>query len=285
MVVSGIDAQASMTRLHAQFLGWSDCGPALGRGRVNDVNKTLKESAMRKLIGGLALFAVMGVWAAPAVAQIGQIPVYAAPAGYAGLRISGDWGMGANSDSKWEDSSPMTFGGMIGFGGGMFNINAGAGYVDPKAETLGLKKPISFGGNVGVTLVKPSAQSPLAVGVFAGAGYTNYKTDGDADVLKQLDVPFGVSVGFSPAMSGNVGFEVWAAPRGVYSSQDYGTKFNRFGFGASGGVNVNFAMGFGIHAAVDWSTYSEKTVEQQIAPKYSPLLIGAGLHYTFKMPS
>jgi len=263
-------------------LGWC-CGHALGRNEFTDVNKALKESAMRKLIGGLALFAVMGVWAAPAVAQIGQIPVYAAPAGYAGLRISGDWGMGVNDDTKWDESSPMSFGGMIGVGSGMFNINAGAAYVDPKVTDL--KKPLSFGGNVGVTLMKPSEQSPLAVGVFAGAGYTNYKTETDTDVLKQLDVPFGVSVGFAPAMSGNVGFEVWAAPRGQYSSSDFGDKVNRFGFGASGGVNVNFAMGFGIHAVVDWSTFSEKTVGNTIANKYSPLLIGAGLHYVFKMPS
>ena len=247
---------------------------------------------MRKLIGGLALFAVMGVWAAPAVAQIGQIPVTTSPAGYMGLRISGDWGMGANNDTKWTDnsSSPMTFGGMVGFGTGMFNINAGAGYVDPKTD--GMKKPISFGGNVGVTLLRSTEQSPLAINVFGGVGYTNYKVETtagtDADLWKQLDIPFGVGIGFSPATSGNVGFEIWAAPRGQYSSSDVALateKLNRFGFGASGGVNVNFAMGFGIHAAVDWSTFSEKTVGDETYSKYSPLLIGAGLHYTFRMPS
>jgi hypothetical protein len=246
---------------------------------------TLKESEMKKLICGMALLAVMGVWAAPAVAQLSNMPVSTSPAGYAGVRISGEWGMGLNEDTKWEvdGSSPMAFGGMIGFGTGMFNINAGAAYVDPKAE--GLKKPISFGGNVGVTVLPSTEQSPLAVNVFAGVGYTSYKTDADVDVLKQLDIPFGVGIGFSPPTSGNVGFEIWAAPRGVYSSQDVGTKFNRFGFGASGGVNVNFNMGFGIHATLDWSTFSEKTVEQSIAPKYSPLYLGAGLHYTFRTPS
>jgi hypothetical protein len=244
---------------------------------------------MKKLIGGMALLAVMGVWAAPAMAQLSNMPVWTSPAGYMGVRISADWGMGLNDDSKWEDSSPMAFGGMLGFGTGMFNINAGAAYVDPKAETLGLKKPISFGGNIGVTVLPSTEQSPLAVNVFAGAGYTNYKaevgTGGDADVLKQLDIPFGVGIGFSPPTSGSVGFEIWAAPRGVYSSQDFGTKFNRFGFGASGGVNVNFDAGFGIHATMDWSTFSEKTVDQEIAPKYSPLYLGAGLHYTFRTPS
>jgi hypothetical protein len=244
---------------------------------------------MKKLIGGMALLAVMGVWAAPAMAQLSNMPVTTSPAGYAGVRISGDWGMGLNEDTKWGESSPMAFGGMIGFGTGMFNINAGAAYVDPKLE--GLKKPISFGGNIGVTFLQATAESPLAVNVFAGVGYTDYKAEeagaGGDEVLKQLDIPFGVGIGFSPPASGNVGFEIWAAPRGVYSSQDVlgTTKFNRFGFGASGGVNVNFNMGFGIHATMDWSTFSEKAVDNQISPKYSPLYLGAGVHYTFRTPS
>lgn len=238
---------------------------------------------MKKLIGGMALLAVMGVWAAPAMAQLSNMPVTTSPAGYTGVKISADWGMGLNDDSKWGTSSPMAFGGMIGYGGGMFNINAGAAYVNTKVDTY--KKPISFGGNVAVTVLPSTEQSPLAVNVFAGAGYTSYKDDADVQLLKQTDIPFGVGIGFSPAATGSVGFEIWAAPRGVYSIQDYGTKFNRFGFGASGGVNVNFSQGFGIHAAIDWSTFSEKSVDQQIALKYSPMYLGAGVHYTFRTPS
>ncbi len=238
---------------------------------------------MKKLIGGLAFVAVMGAWAAPAVAQLSNMPVYTSPAGYMGVRISADWGMGLNDDTKWTDSSPMAFGGMIGFGTGMFNINAGAAYVNPKSDLL--KKPISFGGNVGVTVLQPE-QSPVAVNVFAGVGYTDYKEDvTDTSIWKQLDIPFGVGIGITPPTSGSVGFEIWAAPRGAYSSVDVGTKFNRFGFGVSGGVNVNFDMGFGIHAALDWSTFSEKTVDGDTLEKLSPLYLGAGLHYTFKTPS
>ena len=238
---------------------------------------------MKKLIGGMALLAVMGVWAAPAVAQIATMPVYTSPAGYAGVKISADWGMGLNDDSKFVDSSPMAFGGMLGFGTGMFNINAGAAYVDTKDEAQ--KKPISFGGNIGVTVLPSTEQSPLAVNVFAGGGYTKYEQEASGDQFKKLDIPFGVGIGFSPPTSGNVGFEIWAAPRGVYSRWDFGgdDTSSRFGFGASGGVNVNFNAGFGIHAAIDWATFSEKT--EDLLAKYSPLHFGAGLHYTFRTPS
>jgi opacity protein-like surface antigen len=71
----------------------------------------------------------------------------------------------------------------------------------------------------------------------------------------------------------------------VYSRWDFGgdDTSSRFGFGASGGVNVNFNAGFGIHAAIDWATFSEKT--EDLLAKYSPLHFGAGLHYTFRTPS
>jgi opacity protein-like surface antigen len=239
---------------------------------------------MKKIVGITLGALAIAVFANTASAQLGYTPVLVYPSGYAGLNIQGGIGMGLNSDAEGADGKIFTYGGMVGFGGGMFNINAGVNQVDPKTD--GVKKPLSFGGNVQVTVMKP-AESPLAINVFGGFGMWNLKTDTDPsqDIVKVMNIPFGVGIGFSPPTAGSVGFEVWAAPRGNYLSEDYdGDKVNRFGFGASGGVNVNFAAGFGVYAAIDWSTFSEKTVDAGIAPKVSPLVWGAGLKYTFGMP-
>jgi hypothetical protein len=241
-----------------------------------------------KTIVRIGLIAVaLAVFANTAPAQDAAQPVWTSPAGFQGLLISGDFATGLNDDAKFSTSSPLAFGGSVGYGASMFNVRATAMYVDTKRDDL--KKPISFGGQVGVTVFQP-AESPLAVNVFGGVGYTSYKTDTDpsATFNKNLNVPFGVGIGFSPPTSGNIGFEVWAAPRGQYNSNDLTDagldKVNFFGFGVSGGVNVNFNMGFGIHALIDWSTFSEKTVDGTVYESFSPMYVGAGLHYNFKMP-
>lgn len=226
---------------------------------------------------GLAALAIT-VFATNAAAQggyLGYLPTYTSPKGYQGVMISGDWGMGMNDDAKISEDAPMAFGGMLGYGSGKFNIQAGATYVDPKVE--GVSKPISFGGNLGFTLFQP-AESPLSVNVFAGAGYWSVSADGGEGLYTQLQVPAGIGISFSPPMSGSVGFEIWAAPRGQYVSvtPEGEDALSEFGFGAAGGVNVNFAQGFGIHAAIDWLS-----VGGDLDAK--PMVVGAGLHYNLKM--
>ena len=219
------------------------------------------------------------VFANTAAAQLPTIPVYTSPAGFQGLMVSGDWGMGMNDDAKYGTDSPMAFGGGIGYGSGMFNITGLVGYLDPKVD--GLNKPISFGGNIGVTLLK-KADSPLAVNLFGGAAYTSFSEDPGDAIGTSLNVPFGVGIGFSPPSSGSMSFQIWAAPRGQWTqfSPEVGDSDSDFGFGASGGVNLNFAQGFGIHAAIDWSTFSS---DVEGGDSTSPMVVGAGLHYNFKM--
>lgn len=236
------------------------------------------KTMVRISLGVLALALVAG----QASAQLPTLPRYTNPAGYQGLMIMGDWGMGMNDDAKYGvDDSPMAFSGMIGYGAKMFNINAGVGYLDTKDTEL--SKPLSFGGNVGVTLLQ-KAESPLSVNIFGGLGYTSLsEADGGPSIGTNMVVPFGVGVGFSPPSSGSVSFQIWAAPRGEWNqfSPEVGESDSDFGFGASGGVNVNFAAGFGIHAAIDWSTFSS---DVEGGESLSPMVVGAGLHYNFKMP-
>jgi len=246
---------------------------------------------MKKIVGiSLGALAIM-MLATPASAQLGYMPVIVYPSGYQGVNIQGGFGMGMNDDTKGvkEDgttSQGMAFGGTVGFGMKMFNINVGAASVDTK--NFGVNKPLAFGGNVGVTVLRPAA-SPLAVSVFGGFATWSLKTDPGGTKLGSMNsIPFGVGIGVAPPMTGSVGFEVWAAPRGNLLSQkpEGGESVSQFGFGVSGGVNVNFAMGFGIYAAIDWATYAEKTDDagNVTADKISPMFVGAGLKYTFKTP-
>lgn len=243
---------------------------------------------MKKLLGGIALaLFIGGLLAQPAAAQWGYIPMYTSPAGYEGLRINADFGMGINDDAKVGEDSPMAFGGAIGYGASNFNITGVFSYVDTKVDAL--KKTPSFGANAAFTLLKQ--ETGLAVNVFAGFGMWNVKdtTSASNSVVKVMNIPFGVGVGFSPPSSGSVSFEIWAAPRGNYYSQDIPgistEKINQFGFGASGGVNVMFAQGFGIRAAVDWLNLPEKTLDNppSVIPSASPIVVGGGLFYTFRM--
>lgn len=242
-----------------------------------------------KVVSRISIAALaLALFASPAAAQLLNLPVLVYPAGYQGLMIRADFGTGLNNDAKQfgVDKSPMAIGGMVGFGSKMFNVNVGAAYLNTRNDEL--KKPIEFGGNVGVTLIN-KAEMPIAVNVFAGAGYVAIKdTTANSPSAKILNVPFGIGVAFKPAMSGSVGFDIWAAPRADYMSQNFsdvgGEKVNRFGFGVSGGVNVNFAQGFGIYGALDWSTFAEKTTTLATYPKVSPFYVGGGLSYKFKMP-
>jgi hypothetical protein len=218
------------------------------------------------------------VFASNAAAQggyLGYMPAYTSPKGYQGLMISGDWGMGMNDDAKLSDDAPMAFGGALGYGSGKFNILAGASYVDPKVD--GVSKPISFGGLLGFTLLQ-KAESPLSVNVFGGAGYWSVSDTAGNGLYTQLQAPFGVGISFAPPSSGSVSFEIWGAPRGQYVSvtPEGADATSEIGFGAAGGVNVNFAQGFGIHAAIDYLNVGGDL-------EGSPMVVGAGLHYNFKM--
>jgi len=245
---------------------------------------------MKKIVGITLGALAIAVFANTASAQLGYMPVIVYPGGYQGLNIQAGVGLGMSNDTKGvkaddTESQGMAFGGTVGFGAKMFNINVGLSSVDTKEAGLG--KPLSFGGNVGVTVLKP-AESPLAISLFGGYGTASIKDTAGTKYGTQSRIPFSVGIAFAPPMTGSVGFEVWAAPRGESMSlkPEGGTSISQFGFGVSGGVNVNFAMGFGIYAAIDWATFAEKTEGSVVtADKYSPLFLGAGLKYNFKTPS
>jgi hypothetical protein len=235
------------------------------------------KTMVRVSVAALALV----VFAGSAAAQLVNVPIYTAPAGYQGILVAGGVGVGGNDDAKFAASSPLAYGGAVGFGTSMFNITGMVAQLDTKDEG-GLEKEIEFGGQVGVTVMNKEAM-PLAVNVYAGAGYVKFDNNG-AD-FKSLNIPFGVGVGYKVPTTG-VQVLPFVAPRGQFNSYSSGgASASQFGFGVSGGLMVNLPMGLGFHAALDWSTFAEKTgTDLGDLPKVSPLIFGGGIHYVFKLP-
>lgn len=203
----------------------------------------------------------LGLLAGPALAQMIGNPVYFSPKQGVGLTIAGDYGRGLNDASLKGNY----FGGRATLGLPMFAVTLGAGSFKPKGATT---SETSFGGDVGVTVLKGPAV-PVTVSLQAGAGYSSVSG------VKTLHVPAGAALAFnvkSPAAS----IEPWVAPRIDYARVKIGTlSTNQTKFGASGGVNVGLPSGLGFHAALDYLNISGG----------SPFMVGAGVHYTIKIPS
>jgi hypothetical protein len=212
-----------------------------------------------KVVARFSLAALaLGLVAAPASAQLLGLPVVYAPAP-AGITIGGMFGRGLNDASGKANSA----GGMLTYGGPMFQVGAGASYFD-----FDLAKTISFGGNAGVSLpLGPTL--PVKILVVAGVSYAS------KDGVKNLNVPAGVTFGFN-VPSTSVTVTPWVSPQIRYSRIDpgTGTTFSNTDFGGSGGISIGLPMGLGFDVAVDYTNVSGG----------SPFLVGGGIHYTIKTP-
>jgi hypothetical protein len=236
---------------------------------------------MRKLLGGLAVVALLaGVWSTPAAAQIHGNPTYAAMPG-TGVTIYGDWAMGLNDDAKWyndadELKAPMYGGGRIALGLPKFGVWAGAGGFP--LGISGASAKVGFGGGAGFHVLSGPEQ-PLTVSIQGGVGYYKYETE------KNLIVPFGALLAFNVPTTG-VGVTPWIYPRGEWYSFEESTldiDESKIGFGVSGGLMITLPMGFGFDVTLDWK--SIKFGEGDFAETWSPMTLGAGLHYKFNVPS
>jgi hypothetical protein len=211
-----------------------------------------------------AMVAVLGLFASPARAQMFGNPVYFSPKQGVGLTIAGDYGRGLN------DASGKTnyFGGRATLGLPVFAVTVGGGSV--KAE--GADGEITFGANVGVTVLKGPAV-PVTLSLQAGVGSMKI------DPITTMNIPLGAALAFNVNSPG-ASVEPWVAPR-VQLTRVSGTiggidvSSTETNIGASGGVNVGLPSGLGFHLAVDWLNVDGG----------SPLGVGAGLHYTIKIPS
>jgi hypothetical protein len=222
---------------------------------------------MSAVVGTLALFA------SPVLAQMLGNPVYFSPKQGVGLTLAGDYGRGLN------DASGKTnyFGGRATLGLPMVAITAGAGS-EKQSSSIGGASFTSFGGDVAVTVLKGPIV-PVSLSLQAGAGYSSKSG------IKQVHVPIGAALAFNVKSPG-ASVEPWVAPRlDLYRASGTGivNPTTEKHVGASAGLNVGLPSGLGFHLALDY-TYV-KGLGTLSSSERSPFLVGAGVHYTIKIPS
>lgn len=217
----------------------------------------------------------VAVLTVPAHGQLSGLPVYFSPKGTTGLTLSGDYGRctidcGAVNPSFIGARAllglPIV---TIGVGGGSYNT-----------DVSGADKEITFAGKVAVRVLG-GALLPVSVSVQAGVGFLKVgDLSTDLAEFTSTTVPIGVGIAANVPTPG-ASIEPWIAPRIQITRNKIETLFAALSvtdtdtrFGISGGVNIGLASGLGFHAAFDYLNL----------PGFSPITIGVGLHYTFKLP-
>ena len=214
---------------------------------------------MKSFVGCAAALALaVGLVVAPAAAQLNSIPVYFNPKGGTGFTLAGDFGKGVNTQS----GKNTAFGVRASVGGGPFSIGAGVGTV-----SLAGQSEVQYMGNAALRIVG-GPLIPVSVAVQAGVGYLKVAS------VKTLNIPIGIGIGLSVPTPG-FSFDPWIAPRVTVNAVEIlGITTTNSGVGVSGGVNLAFVMGLGLHLGFDWTKVGGA----------QPLIIGAGVHYKFGPP-
>lgn len=215
----------------------------------------------RNLWLGAAAALLSGMAVHPVAAQVAGLPVMntGLPAG-AGVSI--DAGIpNAAAGSGWAAGAT----GRVGTG--ILGATATVSRVMPDGGV----DQWSYGGT-GNFKVFGGPLVPISVTLQAGAAVIKACIpESSCDGTEQV-YHYPVGVGFAvvvpnPALA----IKPWIAPRADITRAS-GETTTRFGISA--GVELNFINGFGLHAAYDW-------VKGDGA---NPGILGAGLHYTFRVP-
>jgi hypothetical protein len=220
-----------------------------------------------------AAVSVLGLIASPAMAQMWGNPVYFSPKQAVGLTIAGDYGRGLNNASEKTNY----FGGRATLGLPMVAITVGGGTEKPSGTFTGENTPW-FGGDVAATVLKGPVV-PVSVSLQAGAAYSSKSG------YKQLRAPLGVALAFNVKSPG-ASVEPWIGPRVdiLHVSGTGITSATETHVGASAGLNVGLPSGVGFHVALDY-LYVKAPAGGGSSSDYSPFVVGAGIHYTIKIPS
>lgn len=218
---------------------------------------------MKNFIGSAAALALaVGLVVAPAAAQLISIPVYFNPKGGTGFTLAGDFGKGVNAES----GKNTAFGVRASVGGGPFSIGAGLGTVSSEIQYMGNAALRIVGGPL----------IPVSVAVQVGVGYLKQDIPAGPTTVSAttLNIPIGIGIGLSVPTPG-FSFDPWIAPRVTINAVEVlGITATNSGVGVSGGVNLAFVMGLGLHLGFDWTKVGGA----------EPLIIGAGVHYKFGPP-
>lgn len=230
---------------------------------------------MRRLFASTAALVVTSlILAAPAAAQLTNIPVYANPA-TKGIRIAGDVGFGVNDESG--KNTAFSLRGNLGIG--KLILGAGVGVVGFDALVPGgdTQNEPTFMGSAAYRLLGDGGL--LNVSLQAGAGFTS--VDALGETLKTTDIPISLGIGTHlPIPLALV--EGWVAPRYTFRYvSGSGDSDSRNHWGLSAGVDVRLPLGLGAQIAGDWSSLPEIDGDIISELKRQPFLMSVGLQVGF----
>lgn len=214
----------------------------------------MKRSILAAMVGlGLAL-----VSTTDAAAQLHNFPNYAVPSsfGMPSSVFSVDYGRGLNDNGMFAKRNAYGVAYARTGIGERVNVAVGAGMVD-----LAVDNKYTFGGALGFDIL--DADSDTQIALQGGLGYMSI-----ADQVSSLNIPIGVAVkGTQPGESMNFGW--WFMPRlDMNRASAFGVSNTNTDIGASAGVSLTTASGFGVHVAADL-----------LAADQSVWTGGVGLHY------
>jgi opacity protein-like surface antigen len=229
---------------------------------------------MKRFLCGFALIALfLGLSSEAASAQNAGFVNYPAIGGV-GVKVWGDYGRGVNDDAR----KATYLGGRAELGIPVVSFWLGAGTVSPDGVD---GSEVTFGGGAGFNLIK-GPMVPVKVSVQAA--YSSIKSGrwtGEGGRLSTI--PFGLAAAANLG-TGGVAIVPWAYAFGEYISLSptEGDSESKFGYGISGGVELNLTMGLGIYAAIDWSSVD---FEGGTDTRTSPVVAAFGLSYKATIPS
>jgi len=227
---------------------------------------------MKRFIGAIPMLAVIFFLVSEtASAQLAGNPVYAIIPSV-GVTLSSDYGRGL---AVGESAETEYYGGrlIMGFPGVSFWVGGGAYDSRTAAE---MEKML--GGGVAIDFLQaPSLPVALSLQVGGGTGACGTDctvTNAVAGPVLKINVVGAVNT-----------VQPWLMPRVQATRFSMGGAVaTQFGFGGSGGINLNLPFGLGLHAVLDYATFSETTSGAMIAAKRAPLIVGGGLHYFVSIP-
>lgn len=230
---------------------------------------------MRRLFATVLCLAVVSV---PAAGQLNSLPVMVSPKGGSGITVALDYGRGLNQES--DKNTALGVRAMLGLG--PLGIGAGIGTVNPVVSPNQRDTELQYMVNASLRLVG-GALVPVAINLHGGAGFLDRTVNGAQ--RDELYIPVGIGLALNLPTPG-FSFEPWVAPRvSVRRSQTSGVSDYQTGFGMSAGVGLGFAMGLGLHVAVDWSDLPAATLlSPNDVAAIQPAVFGIGINYTFRLP-
>ena len=220
---------------------------------------------MKDRVRTACLLLALTLTAGSANGQVTGIPVYnnGVPGG---LGIAGD--IGFSNDDAGDGTA---YAGTLRLGLGLIGVTGTISGFNPDGPA---GTDVSVGGTLNYRLLG-GPLVPLNVTLQGGIAYAK-PDDGILPGQDVKDYRFPVGIGFAlvipnPALA----IRPWLAPRlDIHRVSATVGSFTDTNFGLSGGIELNFLNGFGLHAAYD----------RVFADSGDPGVFGVGAHYGLRIP-